>query len=574
MIEIALLFGLMLLFGGASFHFLLWTSAADPDRHALKQRILPRTATVMAAGLLLASAAGIASLSDPLFGVEQLVLALLFFAGHYFAARRNNKILHALALLAGLGVIVMQALASHAAAESGLLPISSSVLHWLIAIGWGGTVLHLALQPWPKLVGIDEQHHDQIAAITETYASASLGALILLALSGGLLGFVHVHNADALHTSVYGEAYTAKVLLALVFLVTVSLHKLAIAGACRAAESTQSLSRAVKRFRRTLGVEAIAVAAIVLATGMLATLTPPGAPPFLNPQKWNVTVGDVPLVVDLQPVAGQVSRARLEISALTPDYRFPEGTAATFSMHRVDGEAGSYAVEALPIGPAAFLGETVLAMPGEWQLDLTLDYPDRGPVSTTYTVSLPAPPLQEDMRAYLNTSTITYSLANVITFCVGLLLILIAVWSLWLCVRQRAPGWLMPFALVNVVMGGFLLISVMFVKTYPSSFWPNPQPFTFEVVQQGESLYREHCAACHGTTGTGDGPWAIAEKGSIPSLTTPHMDTHTDGELFWWNKYGIPSLDMPALGNDLSDDENWIVINFVRSLRHDIPPPP
>ena len=132
---------------------------------------------------------------------------------------------------------------------------------------------------------------------------------------------------------------------------------------------------------------------------------------------------------------------------------------------------------------------------------------------------------------------------------------------------------MMPAGLANMMLGGFLVLSVTFVKTYPSSFWVNPQPFTTEVVQHGETLYRAHCADCHGVTGRGDGPWAIEDRGSIPDLSSPHMDSHTDGEIFWWIKYGIPSLDMPALGGELSSDDNWAVINFLRSLRHEIPPP-
>ena len=451
------------------------------------------------------------------------------------------------------------------------MPIASSSVHWLVAIAWGGGVLHLAWQPWPALVEADDQHHERITAITHRYAVMSLAALAVLAFTGGLLGFVHVHNADALNTSVYGTAYIAKALLALALLVTVSLHQLRIMPACREAVTSESMHRALQRFRRLIGVEAILVAGLVLATSNLSTRAPPGFAPFLNPQTWELTAGDVPLRVDLQPVAGQLSRVRLEISATTPDLVFPEGTRATFSTYMPGGDAGTDEVEALPIGPAAFLGETVLAMPGEWRLDLTLDYPRRAAVSGSYLVNLPGPPLQNDMHAYLNTSTIAYSTANLVTFGVGVLLILGAAWSIRLCAQKKAPVWMMPVGLISVVMGGFLMLSVMFVKTYPSSFWHNPQPFTFATVQQGDALYQEHCAECHGVTGGGDGPWAIAERGSIPDLKAPHMDTHTDGELFWWNKYGIPSLDMPALGDELTDDENWLVIVFVRSLRHDVP---
>ena len=58
---------------------------------------------------------------------------------------------------------------------------------------------------------------------------------------------------------------------------------------------------------------------------------------------------------------------------------------------------------------------------------------------------------------------------------------------------------------------------------------------------------------------------------SIPDLTSPHMDTHTDGEIYWWIRYGIPSLEMPGYEDVLTDTENWTVINFMRSLRHGVP---
>ncbi|NNC78112.1 MAG: cytochrome c [Woeseiaceae bacterium] len=50
------------------------------------------------------------------------------------------------------------------------------------------------------------------------------------------------------------------------------------------------------------------------------------------------------------------------------------------------------------------------------------------------------------------------------------------------------------------------------------------------------------------------------------------MDSHTDGEIYWWIRYGIPSLEMPPLGDELSDSEIWTTINFVRGLRHGTPP--
>ena len=526
----------------------------------------------MAIGLALAVGAGIASPQDPLLGIEQLLLALLFFAGQYLGARDNQKTLLVLAMIAGLGVIGMQSLTTHAANEAGLLPISVSILHWLISIAWGGAVAHLALQPWSEMIADDELHNQRVAAVTQRYTTLSLLALGLLALTGGLLGFIHIHNADAMNNTVYGTAFKIKAALFITLLASVSLQIARVSPACRDAISTEALQQALAKFRKTVAFEAVLFAGLLIVTGHLATGSPPGVAPFLNPQTWQVPDDDVSLYVSLQPVAGRLGRARFEIGTADEAIRFPEGTHAIMSVQELSGRARRQEVEALPIGPAAFLGEAILAVPGDWRLELIIRYPDDHSISLSHRFTLPGPPLEKDLRAYINLSTITYSRPAMITFSVGILLVLIAAWTIRASAQQRAPVWMMTFGFINAAFGGFLMLSVMFVKTYPSSFWPNPQPFTFEVTQAGEVLFREHCAECHGVTGAGDGPWALAGPGKLPDLSAPHMDTHTDGEIFWWNKYGIPSLDMPALGGDLDDAENWMVINFLRSLRHDIPP--
>ena len=552
----------------------MWPSGRDPQRLALRQSTAVRAAWVMAAGLALATGAGIVSLKDPLFGIEQLLLALLFFGGQHLGARTNRKMLLILAMLAGLGVIGMQSLTSHAADETGLLPIASSVVHWLVAIAWGGAVAHLALQPWPQMIADDERHNQRVAAVTHRYTTLSLAALAILAMTGGLLGFVHIHNADAMNNSTYGSAYKVKALLFIALLATVSVQTARIGPACRDAVSTKDLQQALSRFRGTVSIEALLLLGLLIVTGNLATGNPPGVAPFLNPQTWRIADAEVPVDIVLQPVAGQVSQARIEIAAVDEAYRYPEGTIVIASVDETSNRAAHQEIEALPIGPAAFLGEVVFATPGDWQLDLLFEYPDGRSMKIGHKFTLPGPPLEKDLRAHLNFSTIVYSRTTVITFAVGVLLILLAFWSIRVSGKRRAPAWLMTIGFINGAFGGFLVLSVMFVKTYPSSFWPNPQPFTFEVAQSGEVIYREHCADCHGLTGSGDGPWALAGPGKLPDLAAPHLDTHTDGEIFWWNKHGIPSLDMPALADELDDDENWMVINFLRSLRHDFPPAP
>ena len=41
---------------------------------------------------------------------------------------------------------------------------------------------------------------------------------------------------------------------------------------------------------------------------------------------------------------------------------------------------------------------------------------------------------------------------------------------------------------------------------------------------------------------------------------------HTDGQLFYWVSYGVQDTAMPAFGNQLSEQERWDVINYIRQF--------
>ena len=74
-----------------------------------------------------------------------------------------------------------------------------------------------------------------------------------------------------------------------------------------------------------------------------------------------------------------------------------------------------------------------------------------------------------------------------------------------------------------------------------------------------------NCATCHGQEGEGDGPAAANLEPQPANLTEPHVAVHTDGDLHWWITNGIQPA-MPAFGEDLTQDEIWNVINYVRTL--------
>jgi mono/diheme cytochrome c family protein len=101
----------------------------------------------------------------------------------------------------------------------------------------------------------------------------------------------------------------------------------------------------------------------------------------------------------------------------------------------------------------------------------------------------------------------------------------------------------------------------------------NPQQ-----VAHGRIVYDKHCAACHGARLEGQPNWQ--EK--LPSGRMPapphdasgHTWHHPDGVLFGITKSGLVpgkyappkyESDMPAFGGQLSDEEIWAVLAYIKN---------
>ena len=95
--------------------------------------------------------------------------------------------------------------------------------------------------------------------------------------------------------------------------------------------------------------------------------------------------------------------------------------------------------------------------------------------------------------------------------------------------------------------------------------------------KNGKAKYLENmrCSACHGETGKGDGPAAVALNPKPRNYTDcKEMGKRGDAELFKAIKEGGPAVNlsplMVAFGSQLNDKEIWDIIAFIRG----IPNPP
>jgi mono/diheme cytochrome c family protein/uncharacterized membrane protein len=142
--------------------------------------------------------------------------------------------------------------------------------------------------------------------------------------------------------------------------------------------------------------------------------------------------------------------------------------------------------------------------------------------------------------------------------CIGLLLLMRAT----LGRRRHRPSGVIGAALAF----GFAwpLLSTSLVEAYPTTFFHVPVVYAAPSIARGAALYAEHCAACHGPEGHGDGPVAQGLATKPADLAAGHLFAHSSGDLFWWISRGRGDA-MPGFAEVMDEGQRWDVINFIRA---------
>ena len=99
-------------------------------------------------------------------------------------------------------------------------------------------------------------------------------------------------------------------------------------------------------------------------------------------------------------------------------------------------------------------------------------------------------------------------------------------------------------------------------------------------LRNGQVLYKEHCASCHGAELEGQPNWRQIDKDGLlpapPHDRTGHTWHHDNRLLFDYTKLGGKALmeargiagfksGMEGFGDALADDEIWDILAFIRS---------
>jgi mono/diheme cytochrome c family protein len=121
----------------------------------------------------------------------------------------------------------------------------------------------------------------------------------------------------------------------------------------------------------------------------------------------------------------------------------------------------------------------------------------------------------------------------------------------------------------SIVMIGLLIATA--VTQRPGAAGADPA-----VLAEGRAIYATYCAGCHGANLEGQPNWQQRlPNGLMPA--PPHDETghtwhHADNLLFLITKEGGAAAGppgyisgMPAFGDQLSDDEIWAVLAYIKS---------
>ncbi len=121
----------------------------------------------------------------------------------------------------------------------------------------------------------------------------------------------------------------------------------------------------------------------------------------------------------------------------------------------------------------------------------------------------------------------------------------------------------------------FLVGAIMVAKYQESRV--EADPTNLEKVARGKSVYAQYCASCHGANLEGQPNWQdklpTGRMPAPPHDASGHTWHHPDTVLFGITKHGLVpgkyappkyESDMPAFGNQLSDEEIWAVLAYIK----------
>jgi mono/diheme cytochrome c family protein len=330
--------------------------------------------------------------------------------------------------------------------------------------------------------------------------------------------------------------------------------------------SPEALLGVVRRLRRTIAGEVALGVAVLTATGVLTSAEPAREVWARAPKPIDVisTADDLQVRLAIEP--GRVGDNTYTITIRDSAGRAPSDVQRVqLRFGYVDQALGRGTRIAESTGAGIYQSTASdLSIAGRWQVDVAVRRANREDSIGAFLIDLGASTDPNRGAAIalpsLRSPYAPFALAALIASALGL------VWS-WLRrdLRRAQRGVVAGCAAVALLSAVLIISSADFSPDLLAL--RNPIPMTTETLARGREIYFSHgCADCHGDAGRGDGPLGVALRPQPADFRVHMAAGHTDGQIFDWLSNGFPGTAMRGYRSELSVDERWLVIDFIRSF--------
>ncbi len=479
-----------------------------------------------------------------------------------FAMRRRdgNVALTWLAAALGAGALLAISRSSHAAAlvEIGSISLLNDFIHMIAVAVWVGGLFSLSLDIPAALRLLDErERREALSALIPRFSVVAGMSVAALALTGIYSAWTQVAIPEAFATP-YGRTLIIKIGLVGALLVIAAVNLVWVRP------RLSGSGRAAYWLRWLVAAEVIVAVATLLSVGFLTSLEPArqAASRLGIGSDDRLAFSDTAegAEMTLEVIPGRVGPNTIDVS-LSDGFGSPitNATDVRVRLSYLDADLGETAVSAVPTGDGEFtLTDQVIGIAGAWEVALVVQRPDAFDARTAFRFETSGGGGATEIPLSRNTA---YILLGGIFGVLGLMFLISAL--LFGGFQTRTGASAMILGVLGMIGAAALLAGVL--GSEEGAPERNPIPATSESVAAGLSLYTTHCQLCHGTEGLGDGP-ASAGLNPSPANLLVHVPLHPDRVLFDFVHDGIEDAAMPALGETLSDDEIWHLVNYMRTL--------
>ena len=467
-----------------------------------------------------------------------------------------------LALIASLGILLTISMTSHAAATLGIarFALINDIVHLTTAAVWVGGLMQLIANTPLFIHGISESaRRNALSRLIPRFSAAAALSVAVLIVTGIYSAWAQVTDFAAMQTP-YGSALAAKVALIAVLLLVAAVNLIWVRPRLRGSGS------AAKWLRRTVVAEIALAVLVILTVGFLTALEPARqfASRTLESEQQALAFSDT---VDGTDITLAVEPARVGQNTFTVKLqdRFGEpienATDVRLRVSYLDADFGEESVPTVNIGGGEYeLADSALSIAGAYQTEILVQRPDAFDARTAFRFEIDA--AGPDASAAIMPDATKGGLY------LGIALGLLGVVFLGAGIPMggwynRAGALTMACGAAGFIAGAWLLIAAQSASE-TQAVVRNPVPPTADSVAAGQVVYERYCLTCHGVNGRGDGPGAAGLE-PPPADLAVHVPLHGDADIFRFIANGIEGTSMVALADNLTDEEIWHAINFIRA---------